>query len=203
MTTTLNANQRRTELVPTHSELTVTASASGSGTITRLGDHPGDASQGVTSIAAGETKIIGPFGVPTYHEIVAAESSLSYDIAPTDFEASDETAKGAIASYVKTDAGTKTLLAAAREDRVVQIVVHVTTVFANGDGAQPTLEVGETGTTTKFAASSVFTNAAAASRTVLIGTLSANKALILTQVAGTGTTETGAYTVSAIAAPLA
>lgn len=107
--------------------------------------------------------------------------------------------KAATASYIRTDAGTKTLLAAVTVDRTVTIVVNITTVFADGDGAQPTLAIGQTGTTTKFAATSAFASAAAGTTLSFGGTLSANKALILTQVAATGTTSTGAYTVTATA----
>lgn len=105
-------------------------------------------------------------------------------------------------SYIKTDSGVKDLLAAAAADRVVMIVVTVTTVFANGDGAQPTLTIGEeSGSATKFAAAAKFTNAAAALTLAFSGTLTANKKLQATLVAGTGTTETGAYTIDIIAAP--
>jgi len=200
--TAITANHKNTDFLPAHAVLTVVASADGSGSIVRLSDPPGGQPQGTTEIAAGETKRIGPFGIPTYHRVECDEGTLTYTIGLADFEASDETAKGAIASYIVSDTGTKTLMAAAREDRIVHIVVHVTTVFANGDGAQPTLLVGETGDTDKFAAAAVFTDAVDEAKIVLIGTLAAGKALLLTQTAGTGTTMTGAYTVSAQAAPL-
>lgn len=99
-------------------------------------------------------------------------------------------------AYIKTDTGTKTLAAAdATLDRLVWITVEVTTVFANGDGAQPTLALGETSTVSKFAATSVFTNKAVGHYT-FCGKLLATKALLATLTAGTGTTETGAYTIN-------
>ncbi len=104
-------------------------------------------------------------------------------------------------SYIKTDAGTKTLLPAhATLDRMVWITVEVTTAFANGDGAQPTLALGETSSTSKFAATSVFTGKAVGHYT-FAGTLAATKALLATLTTGTGATETGAYTINFFVAP--
>lgn len=202
MTTTLTDNQSRTERLEPHHKLVLTATAGGSATVTRLSDTPGGTAQGETAVAASATVTIGPFSIPTYHKIDVVGDSVSYTMNLVDFEAADETAKGAIAAYDEADVGTKTLMAAAREDRVVHVVVHVTTVFADGTGSQPTLLVGETGTTDKFAAAAVFTDAADESKIVLVGTLAADKALLLTQVAAVGN-GTGAYTVSAIAVPLA
>ncbi len=103
-------------------------------------------------------------------------------------------------SYLKTDAGTKDLLAAAAVDRIVVIGVTVTTVFANGDGTQPTLTLDEEGSAAKFAVAANFTSAAASLKAIVFcGKLSASKKLQATLVAGTGTTETGAYTINVIA----
>lgn len=104
-------------------------------------------------------------------------------------------------SFIVSTAGTTTLLAAQPFDRIVHIVVNITTAFAAGDGTQPTLAIGQTGSTTKFAATGVFTTHATG-QVVLCGTLSATKALIATTVAGTGTTETGAYTIDVIASQI-
>lgn len=200
---TVSANAANVEGLRPHYILTVTAASGSTGSVTRLGDRAGETSQGTTAIAAGETVTIGPFATQTYHQIAALTGTLTYSIDLADFEAADETAKGAISAlFDETATGTVTLLAAAREDRVVQIVVDISTAFADGDGAQPTLLVGETGDTDKFAAAAVFTDHAVGTVT-LIGTLAADKALLLTQTAGTGTTETGGYTVAVIAAPLA
>ncbi len=105
----------------------------------------------------------------------------------------------ATASYPLTTSGVQTLLAAVPNDRTVIISVQVTQVFANGDGAQPTFSIGQTGTAAKFAATSVFTNAAAGATFSFAGTLTGGTALIVTAVAGTGTTETGAIRVTVIA----
>jgi hypothetical protein len=103
-------------------------------------------------------------------------------------------------SFLKTDAGVKDLLVAAATARRVIIVVTVTTTFANGDGAQPTLTIGEEGgSATKFAAAAKFTGAAAGATFAFAGTLTSGKKLQGTLVAGTGTTETGAYTIDVIA----
>lgn len=103
-------------------------------------------------------------------------------------------------SYIRTDSGVKDILAAAAAARKVIIVVTVTTVFANGDGAQPTLTIGEEdGSATKFAAAAKFTNGAAGATLVFSGTLTSGKKLQATLAAATGTTSTGAYTIDVIA----
>jgi hypothetical protein len=103
-------------------------------------------------------------------------------------------------AYIRTDVGTKDLLVAAAAARRVMIVVTVTTAFANGDGAQPTLTIGEEGgSATKFAAAAKFTGAAAGATFAFAGTLTSGKKLQAVLVAATGTTSTGAYTIDIIA----
>jgi hypothetical protein len=106
-------------------------------------------------------------------------------------------------SYIVTDTGVKDLLAAAATARRVLILVIVTTAFANGDGGQPTLTIGEeSGSASKFAAAAAFTGAAASTvAKVFGGSLTAAKKLQATLAAGTGTTETGAYTIIVFAFP--
>ncbi len=99
------------------------------------------------------------------------------------------------ASYIVSDSGTKTLASASTVDRTVTISLAATTTFANGNGAQPTVALGQTGSTSKFAATSEFTGITAGTTKTYTGTLSANTALLATEVAGTGTA-TGAYTIS-------
>ena len=111
----------------------------------------------------------------------------------------DVRAKGAGAAYAKTDSGVKTLAAASKIKRKVIIVCKVTEVFANGTGAQPTIKIGETDTDDKFAATSVFTTAALGTVFTLAGEITANKALIATYTAATGT-GTGAISITAIMA---
>jgi hypothetical protein len=101
-------------------------------------------------------------------------------------------------AWIRTDAGTKVLAASVPLDREVIIVVTVTTAFATGDGAQPTFAFGQTGSTTKFAATSKLTTAAAGTILVYAGTLTGTKDLIMTAVAATGTTSTGAISVTVI-----
>jgi hypothetical protein len=103
------------------------------------------------------------------------------------------------AAFTKASAGVTTIITSTPVDRNVIISVQVTEVFADGDGAQPTFSIGQTGAATKFAATSVFTSAAAGATFSFSGVLTANTALIVTAVAGTGTTETGALTVTAVA----
>lgn len=110
---------------------------------------------------------------------------------------------GASANYPKTTNGVQTLLASNAAARIVLIIVTVTVAFANGDGGQPTFKFGETDTDTKYAATSVLTGATLGAVKVFAGTLTANKALIVTAGAGTGTTETGAISVMAMVLPAA
>lgn len=98
-------------------------------------------------------------------------------------------------AFTKLSNGVTTLLAPSSLERVVIFSVTVTEVFANGDGAQPTFTLGETGDATKFAAAARFTNAAANADFSFGGVLAAGKALIVTATTGTGTTETGALRV--------
>lgn len=133
----------------------------------------------------------------------ATDLAMSGDVAIADTGATTvQTTKLAKSenSYIKTDAGVKDLLVAAAAARVVMIVVTVTTAFADGDGAQPTLSIGEeSGSASKFAATSKFASAAAGDTFTFSGTLTSGKKLQATLVAGTGTTETGAYTIDVIA----
>lgn len=98
---------------------------------------------------------------------------------------------GASASYDKTTNGAQTLLASDPAARVVLIVVVVNETFADGDTSQTVFIIGETDTTNKFAASTVFSTgpAAAGDIFILAGSLTADKALLVTgtPAAGTGT----------------
>jgi hypothetical protein len=143
------------------------------------------------------------------HILVGDSGNQAADVAMSGDATMDNTGAIAIAatklansenSYIRTDVGTKDLLAAAAAARKVIIVVTVTAVFANGDGAQPTLTIGEeSGSASKFAASTKFTNAAVGATFTFAGTLTAAKKLQATLVAATGTTSTGAYTIDVIA----
>jgi hypothetical protein len=108
---------------------------------------------------------------------------------------------GGSASYVKTDAGTKTLLAAhATKDRASLVVVHIDQVFATGDTSQLILKIGETSTIEKCAAAATFTDAANNAVFVFAFTNTATKAIIATLTAAVGT-GTGAATITVIAIP--
>lgn len=109
---------------------------------------------------------------------------------------------GATASYIKTTDGVQTsLLTSSTVDRLVMGVITVTTAFANGDGAQPTFKIGQTGSDAKFVATTVLTSAAAGATFAFAGTLNLGKDLFVTAATGTGTTETGAITVTVFAFP--
>jgi hypothetical protein len=143
------------------------------------------------------------------HILVGDSSNQAADVAMTGDVAIDNAGATSIPttklatsenSYIRTDVGTKDLLAAAAAARKVMIVVTVTTAFANGDGAQPTLTIGEeSGSATKFAAAAKFTGAAAGATFVFAGILTSAKKLQAVLVAATGSTSTGAYTIDVIA----
>ena len=99
-------------------------------------------------------------------------------------------------ALIVSSAGTITLAQPARVDRRVLIMTTVVTTFAAGDGAAPIFSVGETGTTTKFI--NAKNAGTAAEKLTFDGVLSAGKALLITATAGTGTTETGALTITAM-----
>jgi len=197
----IDQGSEQTISLPAGSILTVAADALSSGNVWPFSDRLGD-TPGVYTVSNSSTRKIGPFTTATRYMIGCSSGSVSYSSAPAAFEAPDETSKGAIGSYTAASDGTVTLLTPAREARVIHAVVHVTTAFADGDGSQPTLLIGQTGDTDAFAVAALFAEATDESKALIVGTLDAEKSLILTQTAGTGTA-TGAYTVSVIAAPLA
>lgn len=104
--------------------------------------------------------------------------------------------KSSRTSYIRTSAGTSTLVAAAAITRRVLLMVTVDTTFAAGDGAAPIFSIGQTGTTTKFV--NALTAGTAGDKVMYDGELTANTALLMTATAATGTTSTGALTVTAM-----
>ena len=103
-------------------------------------------------------------------------------------------------SLTKADAGTVTLMpAVAGITRYVVGCLTVAVTIADGDGAQPTFAVGETDTTEKFIAASVLTGGTAGTRVPFHGVLTAAKALIVTVGAGSGTTQAGTVSATAVA----
>jgi hypothetical protein len=113
------------------------------------------------------------------HVLVGDSNNQAADVAMSGDATMDNTGALSIAatklansenSYIRTDVGTKDILAAAAAARKVIIVVTVTTVFANGDGAQPTLTIGEeSGSATKFAATRSSRTPRSARRSYLLG----------------------------------
>lgn len=168
---------------------------------------------GGTGMAAAQT----PGGILAMNNAgvfsMVAGSIVNADISPTAAIASSKLANYAdlaamvgaglanSASYVKTDNGTKTLLAAhATKARGVLVVVHIDQTFANGDTSQLIVKVGETDTIEKAFASATFTDAAAGAYFVTGFLNTATKAIIatLTAAAGTGT---GACSITVFALP--
>lgn len=110
---------------------------------------------------------------------------------------------GASASYSKTTDGAKTLLAANANGegaRTVLIIVTVDEVFAAGTGGATNFDIGETDTANKF--KNDLATGAAGSVLVYAGTLTEEKALIVTGTPATGT-GTGGISVTVLAFPAA
>lgn len=107
--------------------------------------------------------------------------------------------RGNTASYIRTTDGTQTLLAAKPYLRHVIILVQIITTFAAGDGAAPVFDIGETDSTEKYKAD--LNTGSAGSFLIYGGTLSPGKALLVTAVAATGTTSTGAIDVTVLSLP--
>lgn len=126
----------------------------------------------------------------------AGASLVAEDGAVITLPDQEKSAIGESTAFAKDSTG-GTLLAAAPVDRVVILLLRVTTTFAAGDGAAPVIDIGETDALEKFLANK--NSGTAGDVVMLAGVLSANKALVVTQVAATGTGD-GAYTVTAIAA---
>lgn len=104
--------------------------------------------------------------------------------------------------YDKTTSGAKILVPNnPSADQNVIIYVDVWDSFANGSGGQSTFSIGQTGSASKFAATSAFTGLAAGSRRYFAGILSAGDDLIVTGAAATGT-GTGGINVHASVVPL-
>lgn len=127
----------------------------------------------------------------------AVEDSLYVKAAYVDAE--DAQRIGNDAQYVRTTNGVQTLLGGNAVARAIIVVVEIDTTFAAGDGTAPTFSIGETGNATKFV--SALGAGTAGEKLTYAGFLSANTALIITAVAATGATSTGAIHVTALALP--
>lgn len=108
---------------------------------------------------------------------------------------------GSVTALPKESTGVVTLLPAADYPRAVMLQTTCTEVFADGDGAQPTVKLGTEGNDDEFAATTVFDDEAAGSREIFAGTLPADEDLIATCTAATGTA-TGALRVTVTAVPI-
>lgn len=108
---------------------------------------------------------------------------------------------GTSVSYVKTDVGTKTLLAAnATKDRGVLVVVIIDESYATAGGTQPTVKIGEAGTLEKGIAAATIASKAAG--TVLCaGFLNTSTNAILATVTAAVGAATGGCSIAVIALP--
>ena len=89
MTVIIREQHQTISLAP-RNVLSVVASATGTGSIVRLGEFVGDPKQGVTSLAAGQTVTFGPFPQTTWYDIVCSAGSLVFETAVADFPASTD-----------------------------------------------------------------------------------------------------------------
>lgn len=105
MTAVAYQGSPQTITLPAGHLLSITADSVSSGRVwpfaQRLGDSPG-----LTSVAAGETKEIGPYAVPTRYQVEALSGSLSYSADPVDYPTLGESdsAADALATAAKEDA---------------------------------------------------------------------------------------------------
>lgn len=124
------------------------------------------------------------------------EQLIVNQIMNKDGKALEPANSGTSGSLTRALSGTTVLSKARAVDSIVMVQLVVDTTFAAGDGAAPSFVIGQTGTTNKFLASK--STGTAGDLVTVSGVLTAGKALIVTQVAATGTTSTGAVTVNAI-----
>ncbi len=104
---------------------------------------------------------------------------------------------GASATYDETTSGAKTLMAASTSARVVLGIAVVDEAFDDvDDGTQPKFKIGETSSDAKFLPDTTLTDATLGKVFVFGGTLTANKALIVT---GTPATKDGKGKISVTA----
>lgn len=110
---------------------------------------------------------------------------------------------GASATYTKATTGAQTLLAAngnGEGARTVLIIVTVDETFAAGDGAATIFDIGETDTTEKFKAG--LNSGTAGDVLTYAGSLTEEKALLVTATAATGT-GAGGISIAVLALPAA
>lgn len=103
--------------------------------------------------------------------------------------------------YAKTADGVDVFAASAAAARVGLCVVTVTETFAAGDGAAPTFKIGEVDDDDSFFA--VFNTGTVGDIKVAAAPITANKNVIVTAAAATGTTSTGAISVAMFILPAA
>lgn len=106
---------------------------------------------------------------------------------------------GGSGSWVKTDTGVKTIHTGTTGTKKVFIICTVTEAFTGAED-QTTFKIGQVGTDDKFAATSLFTDAAINTVKVVCGELTASTNLIVT-VAPRANAGTGALAVAAIILP--
>jgi hypothetical protein len=110
----------------------------------------------------------------------------------------NEVVESSSVDFAKTADGAADILPARAVARTVIIVVQVTEEFANGDGAQPTFNIGDETSAAKFLIDTELTGATAGTKISCAGVIAAGEKLVVTATAGTGTS-TGAIRVTSIA----
>lgn len=178
---------------PNATELALLTGAGAGGTPVASKVQVADANQNIGAVKA-TSLAIGASG---------AEVSVSATPAELNALASAASGLGSSNGYVRTDNGTKTLVAAhATKDRGVLVVVTVDTAFDTGDGSAPVVTIGETDTPNKGMVNTVLVHGVAAGTRFVFGfTNTATKAITATLTAATGATSTGAYSILIMALP--
>jgi hypothetical protein len=108
---------------------------------------------------------------------------------------------GNSATYAKTTSGAQVLSTGTAGTKSVMFIVTVTEAFVTNDtDTQPTFSFGQVGNATKFADTSLLTDATLGAIKIFTGSLTASTNLIVTGVPAVGT-GTGAISVMAIILP--
>jgi len=191
----IGATGAEVSITATPAEIDLLAGAGPGGTPVASKAQIADANQNIGAVKATSVSI-GATG---------AEVALTATPAELNGLASAATGLGSSNSYVNTDVGVKTLLAAhATKDRGALVVVTIDEAFADGGGAQPTVKIGEADTDDKVIGTAAFAAAVvglvAGDQLVFGFTNLSTKAIIATLVAAGGA-GTGGFSVLVLALP--
>ncbi len=165
--------------------------------------------QPVAYTQSGQTLTLG--AAPAAHTIVsikATSEAAAYKTlftagvqTPTSQAVSVNTLGGNTATYLRTANGATSQVAGVVPAMIAVAIVKCVTTFATGDGAKPTFTIGVTGAATSLAGTTDFSGMTAGDVKVFTGAVATTKEVIVTAVAATGATSTGAINVTILMFP--